>query len=72
MDFRTEFCTPTPIKECLITENELRAPMDKILHHDLKKLFQLKPNLKKEIDDIKEQHPEAEFDLVFKYGNVYF
>ena len=71
MDFRTEFCTPHPIKDCLITENELRAPMEKVLHHDLTKLFQLKPNLKKEIDEIKEQHPQAEFDLVFKYGNTY-
>ena len=55
MEYRDKFCTPKPIKDCVVTENELIVPIQDIIHHDLGKIFHLEPDLFKEIETIKER-----------------
>jgi len=60
--------TPKPIKDCVVSENELIVPMKDVIHHDIGKLFHLQPDLLSEMKDFKENHPEAGFEAVIKYG----
>ena len=71
MEYRDKFCTPKPIKDCVVTENELIVPMQDIIHHDLGKLFHLEPDLLSEIKIIEENNPEAGLEAVIKYGKFY-
>ena len=68
MEYRNKYCTPKPIKDCVVTENELIVPMQDIIHHDMGKLFHLEPDLFSEMKTIKENNPEAGFEAVIKYG----
>ena len=66
--YRDKFCFPIPIDECVISEKEMRIPMQNLTHHQLKKLFELRPDLKIEMEEMKRLDPTVEFILVFKYG----
>ena len=68
IEFRDNFCTPKPIKDCIVSENELITPIQCIGDHQLTKLFKIKPHLKNELEIIKEEHPTAEPEAVIKYG----
>ena len=70
MDYRNEMCTPKPINECVIHENELIMPLQISLDHQFTKLFVLKPNLKTEFETIKKDEPEAELVGIIKSGTI--
>ena len=68
MDYRDNFCMPKPIDECVISEKEVRIPIQDLTHHQLKKLFELRPDLKIQMEEMKRLDPTVEFVLVYKYG----
>lgn len=72
--YRDKFCLPIPIEECVISEKEIRIPIQNLTHHQLKKLFELQPQLKIQMEEMKKLDPTVEFILVYKYGmlNVLF
>ena len=72
MDYRNEFCTPKPIKECVVHDNEFIMPMQSMSNHQMGKLFQFKPNLKIDMETIKRDEPAAEFEAVLKIGMYIF
>ena len=69
MDYRNQYCTPKPIKECILSDKEIIMPMEAVVHHDMAKLFNVvKPNLKDDMKSIKEKDPAAQFKFSLKYG----
>ena len=66
--YRDKFCLPLPIEECVISEKEIRIPIQNLTHHQLKKLFELQPQLKIQMEEMKKLDPTVEFILVYKYG----
>ena len=68
MEYRDKYCMPKPIDECVISEKEIRIPVQDLTHHQLKKLFELQPQLKIQMEEMKRLDPTVEFILVVKYG----
>ena len=68
MEYRNKFCTPKPIEECFISENEFITPMQDGANHQLTKLFQLKPELKNNMIEKKKSNPGVKFEGGIKWG----
>ena len=68
MKYRDDFCMPKPIDDCVISDKEIRIPIQDLNDHQLKKLFELRPDLKIQMEEMKKLDPTVEFVLVFKYG----
>ena len=66
--YRNEYCTPKPIVECMVNENEIVVPMRDVLHHQIKKVLKIYPNVKEEMEDLQRNNPHVKFRFIFKYG----
>ena len=70
--YRDEHCTPLRDGKSAIiiieNANEIICPLEDLLAHQFKKLFEIRPELKEKIETLKLNHPEIEFRFVFKYG----
>ena len=68
IQYRDVHCTPKPIVDCMINDNDFICPMEDLNNHQLKKIFWLKPSLKNDMAEIQEAHPDAKFFEEIKYG----
>ena len=60
-----KLCLPQGIQ---YKADEVVAPMDKILDHQLKKILDLNPEIREEMDNLSKLFPGIEFKFYFKYG----
>ena len=67
MKFRDEFCLPKNINMS-DPEHEIIVCMDDLLDHQVKKVFEIYPTLKNDMQILEEQYPGVKFRLIFKYG----
>lgn len=68
MKYRDESCLPKKPDEAFVSDQEYIFDLQDVNNHQLKKLFELQPELKTKMENLKMLHPTARFRLTFKYG----
>ena len=68
MKYRDDSCLPKKPDECFVSDQEYIFDLQDVNNHQLKKLFQLHPELLTKMENLKKLHPTAKFRLTFKYG----